>query len=70
MFPLAFFNVLRERLLVQKQTIHQQKAIWRQKKKGVAWSGGCHAHLPQKTLKKKVDLTEESQEAKKKIILI
>ena len=24
--PLAFFNILRERLLVQKQTIHQQKA--------------------------------------------
>ena len=25
-FPLVFFNILRERLLVQKQTIHQQKA--------------------------------------------
>ena len=24
--PLAYFNILRERLLVQKQTIHQQKA--------------------------------------------
>ena len=33
--------------------------------KGVAWSGGCHAPLPQKTLKKKVNLTELSQDAKK-----
>ena len=25
--PLAFFNFLKEPLLVQKQTIHQQKAL-------------------------------------------
>ena len=31
---------------------------------GVAWSGGCHAPLPQKTLKKKVNLKELSQVAK------
>ena len=26
--PLAFFNILKEPLLVQKQTIHQQKALY------------------------------------------
>ena len=26
-FPSAFFNILKEQLLVQKQTIHQQKAL-------------------------------------------
>ena len=35
---------------------------------GVACSGGCHAHLSQKTLKKKVNLTEQSQDAEKKKI--
>ena len=40
-------------------------AIWSQKEKGVAWSGRCHTHFPQKTLKKKLNLTEESQDAKK-----
>ena len=40
-------------------------AIWSLRDKGVAWSGGCHAPLPQKTLKKKVNLTELSQDAKK-----
>ena len=40
-------------------------AIWSQKDKGVAWSGGRHAHLPQKDFEKKVNLTEESQDAKK-----
>ena len=33
---------------------------------GVALSGGLHAHLPQKDIKKKGNLTEESQDAKKK----
>ena len=32
---------------------------------GVALSGGLHAHLPQKDIEKKVNLTEESQDAKK-----
>ena len=32
---------------------------------GVAKSGGRHTHLPQKTLEKKVNLTELSQDAKK-----
>ena len=40
-------------------------SYWSQKDMGVAWSGGCHAYLPQKTLKKKVNLTEQSQDAKK-----
>ena len=33
---------------------------------GVALSRGLHAHLPQKDIEKKVNLTEESQDAKKK----
>jgi hypothetical protein len=56
-------------LLVQKQYISRKlgiSAIWSLRDKGVAWSGGCHALLPQKTLKKKVNLTELSQDAKKK----
>ena len=35
---------------------------------GVALSGRLHAHLPQKDIEKKVNLTEESQDAKKKKI--
>ena len=31
---------------------------------GVALSGGLHAYLPQKDIEKKVNLTEESQDAK------
>ena len=31
--------------------------------KGVAFLGGLHAHLPQKDIEKKVNLTEESQDA-------
>ena len=27
--------------------------IWSHKDKGVAWSGGCHTHLPQKDIEKK-----------------
>ena len=33
---------------------------------GVALSGGLHAHLPQKDNDQKVNLTEQSQDAKKK----
>ena len=43
--PLVFFNILKELLLVQKQMIHQQKAIGSQKDKGVAVSWECHSHL-------------------------
>ena len=35
------------------------------KSKGVALSGGLHAHLLQKDFEKKVNLTEQSQETKK-----
>ena len=35
------------------------------KSKGVALSGGLHAHLPQKDIEKKVNLTEQIQDAKK-----
>ena len=31
---------------------------------GVALSGGLHAHLPQKDIEKKVNLTEQSQDQK------
>ena len=40
-------------------------AIWSQKEKGVAWSGGRHAHFPQKDIEKKVNSMEQSQDAKK-----
>ena len=33
------------------------------KSRGVALSGELHAHLPQKDIEKKVNLTEESQDA-------
>ena len=50
-FSPAFFNILKETLLVHKQTIPQQKALTisllSQKDKGMAVSWGCHAHLPQ-----------------------
>ena len=35
--------------------------------KGVALSGGLHAYLPQKDIDQKVNLTEQHQDAKKKI---
>ena len=38
-------------------------AIWSQKDKGVARSGKGHTHLPQRTSKKKANLTEQSQDA-------
>ena len=38
-------------------------AIWSQKEKGVAWSGGHHAHFPQKDFEKKANLTEQIQVA-------
>jgi hypothetical protein len=51
--PLAFFNILKEPLLVQKQTIPQKKVLVLSffvagKFKSVALSGGHHAPLPQK----------------------
>ena len=50
--PLVFFNILKELLLVQKQTIHQQKALdvsylepEGQRRGSIM---GCHSHLAQK----------------------
>ena len=40
-------------------------AIRSQKEKGVAWSGGRHAHFLQKDFEKKTNLTEQIQVAKK-----
>ena len=64
----AFFNILTEPLLVQKPTIHQQKA-WdlsylQPERQGRGMVRRGHAPLPQKTLKKRVNLTELSQDAK------
>jgi hypothetical protein len=40
------------------------------KSKGVALLRGLHAHLPQKDIEKRVNLTKPSQDAKKKKIMI
>ena len=42
------------------------KLFANEKSEGVALSGGLHAHLLQKDFEKKVNLTELSQDAKKK----
>jgi hypothetical protein len=52
-FPPAFFSILKEPMLVQKQTIHQRKALdlcflETEGLKGVALSGGRHALSPRK----------------------
>ena len=54
----AFFNILKEPLLVQKQTILQKKGLILSffgagKFEGVTLSGELHAHLPQKDIGKK-----------------
>ena len=56
---------------MQKQTIPQKKRSDTQlfeagKFEGVVLLGGPHAHLPQKGIEKKGNLTELSQDAKKK----
>ena len=63
----AFFNILTEPLPVQKQMIPQlssdTKLFADGKSKGVALSRGLHAHLLQKDIVKKVNFTEQSQNA-------
>ena len=54
----GFFNILKEPLLVQKQTILQKKGLilsFLELKNlgGVALSGGLHAHFLQKDIEKK-----------------
>ena len=73
-FPPAFFNILKEPLLVQKQTIPQKKALilsFLQLESLRAWhyQEGSTPTCRKKTLKKKVNLTEESQDAKKKNLI-
>ena len=50
--PLAFFNIFKELLLVQKQRINQQKALYvsylEQEGHGRGCIMGCHAHFAQK----------------------
>ena len=62
----AFFNILTEPLLVQKQTIHQQKA-WdlsylEPDRKGRGMVRRVPRPLAAKDIEKKVNLTEESQD--------
>ena len=68
-FPLAFFNILTEPLLVQKQTIHQQKAWDLSYLEPEAQGPGMFRRVPRplaaKDIEKKVNLTELSQDAKK-----
>ena len=66
----SFFLYLTEPLLVQKQTIPQQKGLILSslelgKFEVVALSRVLHAHLPPKDIEKKVNLTEQSQDSKK-----
>ena len=65
----AFFNILIEPLLVQKQTIHQQTA-WDLSYLGPEGKGRAMVRkvshpLSAKDIEKKLNLTEESQDAKK-----
>ena len=64
----AFFNILTEPLLVQKQTIHQQKACDLSFYEAEEQGGGMIRRVPRslaaKDIEKKVNLTEESQDAK------
>ena len=57
----AFFNILTEPLLVQKLMIHQQKAHDLSYLEPEGQGRGTAA----KDIEKKVNLTEESQDAKK-----
>ena len=64
----AFFNILTEPLLVQKQTIHQQKA-WdlsylEPDRKGRGMVKRVPHPLAAKDIEKKVNLTELSQDTK------
>ena len=67
----AFFNILTEPLLVQNPMIHQQKA-WdlsylEPEGKGRGMVRRVPRPLATKDIEKKLNLTEESQDAKKKI---
>ena len=65
----AFFNILTEPLLVQKQTIHQQKAWDLSYLEPEGQGRGMVRRVPRplaaKDIEKKVNLTELSQDAKK-----
>ena len=66
-FPLAFFNILTEPLLVKKQTIHQQKA-WdlsylEFEGKGRGMVRRVPRPLAAKDIEKKVNSAELSQDA-------
>ena len=68
----AFFNILKEPLLVQKQTIPQQKFLilsFLELESLRAWhyQEGSTPTCRKKTLKKRANLTELSQDAKKNI---
>ena len=65
----AFFNILTEPLLVQKPTIHQQKAWDLSYLEPEGHGRGMVRRVPRllaaKDIEKKVNLTELSQDAKK-----
>ena len=65
----VFFNILTEPLLVQKLTIHQQKAhdlsYLEAEEQGCSMVRRVPRPLAAKDIEKKVNLTEESQDAKK-----
>ena len=65
----AFFNILTEPLLVQKPTIHQQKAWDLSNLEPEGHGRGIVRRLPRplsaKDIEKKVNLMELSQDAKK-----
>ena len=65
----AFFNILTEPLLVQKLTIHQQKAHDLSYLEPEGQGRGMVRRVPRplaaKDIEKKVNLTEQSQDAKK-----
>ena len=65
----SFFNILTEPLLVQKPTIHQQKAWNLSYLEPEVYGRGIVRRVPRllvaKDIEKKVNLTELSQDAKK-----
>ena len=63
-FPLAYFNILTEPLLVQKQTIHQQKACYLSYLEPEGQGRGMARRVPRllaaKDIEKKVNLSQDT----------
>ena len=71
-FPPPFFSILKEPLIVRNKRYLKKRSdtqlFLARKFEGVAQSGGLHAHLSQKDIEKKVNLTEERKSGRKKKI--